>query len=86
VGSCPLHGGRTGVTNVAGWDSEAPARAGESGAPSGASQIGAGEVARRAARQTPPDTAAETASAPPNPKKAPPEKKGLLRRLLDVIK
>ena len=28
VGSCPLHGGRTGVTNVAGWDSEAPARAG----------------------------------------------------------
>jgi len=82
VGSCPLHGGRTGVTNVAGWDSEAPARAGDPGA----SRIGAGEVARRAARQTPPDTPAETASAPPNPKKAPPEKKGLLRRLLDVIK
>jgi len=88
VGSCPLHGGRSGATNVAGWDSEAPARAGESGAPSVASQIGAGEVARRAARQTPPDSATQTANGqaqgqdPAKPQK----KKGLLLRLLDVIK
>jgi penicillin-binding protein 1B len=89
VGSCPLHGGRSGATNVAGWDSESPARAGESGAASGASQIGAGEVARRAARQTPPDTGTQTASAPAqnqDGKIQPKQKKGLLRRLLDVIK
>jgi penicillin-binding protein 1B len=88
VGSCPLHGGRSGATNVAGWDSEAPARAGESGAPSVASQIGAGEVARRAARQTPPDSATQTANSQAqsqDPAKAQ-KKKGLLRRLLDVIK
>jgi penicillin-binding protein 1B len=87
VGSCPLHGGRGGATNVAGWDSETPARAGESGLASGASQIGAGEVARRASRQTAPDPATQTANTPAqqDPRKTQ-EKKGLLRRLLDVIK
>ena len=33
VGACPLHGGRQGVTNVAGWDTSTPPAAAAPAAP-----------------------------------------------------
>ena len=60
VGSCPLHGGRGLVTNVAGWDTATPAAAGSDTAPriGGSSTEGPppASMARRAARQAPPDS------------------------------
>jgi penicillin-binding protein 1B len=89
VGTCPLHGGRSGVTNVAGWDTGGgnPTAAADTPAGSGSTMAPAA-VARRVARQT----AAEAAQPPPPaPAKAqspqkPEEKKSLLRRLLGVFK
>jgi len=94
VGACPLHGGRPGVTNVAGWDtSPAPVPAQPVGdttprisGASGDGQVQPNAVARRAARQIPPETAQNVKTTPPPeaPKKE--EKPGVLRRLLKVFK
>jgi penicillin-binding protein 1B len=81
VGTCPLHGGRGGATNVAGWDTGNPA---DSPAAGGA-RVAPSAVARRAARQ-----AAASQPAPPAPPpgqtQKPAEPKGLLHRLLGVFK
>jgi penicillin-binding protein 1B len=96
VGACPLHGGgRPGITTVTGWDTSAPAAPSASPADnsnslrvSGAqsdSPAAAATLARRAARQEPPDPSAP----PPAPPAEPPKKdakKGLLRRILGVFK
>ena len=100
VGTCPLHGGR-GITNVSGWDTGAapPSQAQSppadtslrvTGLP-GDGPVAPPSVARRAARQSGGVEASPgpTAQASPPPKEAeskPAEKKGVLRRLLDVIK
>jgi penicillin-binding protein 1B len=87
VGTCPLHGGRTGVTNVAGWDTGGNPAASADSPAGGGSRVAPAAVARRAARQA----AAEAAQAPPGPPKGPDtrkpaEKKSILRRLLGVFK
>jgi penicillin-binding protein 1B len=99
VGACPLHGGRQGVTNVAGWDTSTPPAAAAPAGPvtdsapringgSGDGQVQPGAVARRAARQIPPETAQTSKGATPptpeTPKKD--EKPGILHRLLKVFK
>jgi penicillin-binding protein 1B len=102
VGACPLHGGgRQGITNVAGWDTappeRAPARPGSPspesaprivGSGSGDGQVAPGAVARRAARQEPPDSpdasTAVSSDSPDQPKKD--EKKGFWNRLKGVFK
>ena len=103
VGVCPLHGGRQGVTNVAGWDTTPPAAAPAvtispaqpqpaDMAPritgsTGDGQVQPGAVARRAARQIPPDSAQNSKTntpSPDTPKKE--EKPGILRRILKVFK
>ena len=73
---CPLHGGRQGITNVAGWDTAPaekapanPAAAPASTAPrivgsGGDGQVAPGAVAQRAARQEPPPEA--SAVTPPD--------------------
>ncbi len=91
VGSCPLHGGRGLVTNVAGWDTSTPPAAGSDTAPriGGSSTEGSppASMARRAARQTPPDsTPAQPQAAQPAADKKPQEKKGLLHRIFGVFK
>ncbi len=98
VGMCPLHGGRQGVTSVAGWDTAPPAAAPAApaqpadnsvritGSP-GDGQVQPGAVQRRAARQIPPDPqqgAKTNQPAPDNQKKE--DKPGILRRLLKVFK
>jgi penicillin-binding protein 1B len=89
VGTCPLHGGRTGVTNVAGWDTGGgnPVAATDSPAGGGAKMAPAA-VARRAARQTSAEAAQQAPPAPPKAQGAqkPAEKKSILRRLLGVFK
>ena len=89
VGTCPLHGGRTGVTNVAGWDTGAgnPA-ASTDGPPGGDSRVAPAAVARRAARQSSAEMAQQAPPAPPKAQGAqkPEEKKSILRRLLGVFK
>jgi penicillin-binding protein 1B len=97
VGFCPIHGGRQGITNIAGWDTEEVTRGAEpepahaasrSGPPRDASaQTDSASLARRAARQIPPDKSAGQAT-PKKPAKdtAEPPKKSLLRRLLGVFK
>jgi penicillin-binding protein 1B len=88
VGTCPLHGGRGGVTNVAGWDTGGnPADAADSTA-AGGSRAEPASVARRAARQV---SAQNAQPVPPVPAKGqetkkPAEQKSLLRRLLGVFK
>jgi penicillin-binding protein 1B len=95
VGVCPLHGGRGGITTVAGWDtSPAPATPPHArSAPTvtgsqGDGQVAPDRVANRAARQASGQAAASTAPPPaspnPEPKKEP--KKGILQRLLRVFK
>jgi penicillin-binding protein 1B len=105
VGSCPLHGGRQVITNVAGWDvspQTGPAASGATAAtaPSGEDgQLAPGAVANRAARQNPQTqkqppgngspaaSTTQVASSPPKPDANKGEqKKGLLRRLLNVFK
>ena len=97
VGSCPLHGGRQVITNVAGWDVQPQPAAGATpvGATADSGQLAPSAVARRAARQNP----QQAQNAPPgggSPAGAPAavktdankseQKKGLLRRLLNVFK
>jgi penicillin-binding protein 1B len=86
VGTCPLHGGRSGATNVAGWDTSNPATAGE-GAPAGSSKPA--PVSRRAARQASAAQAAQAAALASPPPATPPQKpeqrKSILRRLLGVF-
>jgi penicillin-binding protein 1B len=100
VGACPLHGGRQGITNVAGWDTAPAATPGAAPPPAqpagdtapriagagGDGQVQPAAVARRAARQIPPETAqtGKTTPVPEAPKKE--EKPGILRRLLKVFK
>jgi hypothetical protein len=91
VGACPLHGGRQGVTNVAGWDTTSPAKPASSAddsvrGPESEGEVSEAAVARRAARQ---NRANATAAAPPQPPSQPPKKeakKGFFRRLLGVFK
>jgi hypothetical protein len=81
VGACPLHGGRQGMTNVAGWETPSSAKP----ASPADNSLSEAAVARRAARQIPADpTAAQPQQPPAEPKKE--QKKGLLRRLLGVFK
>jgi len=88
-GLCPLHGGRQGVTNVAGWDTAPPATAPPGSAPDDA-RLSPDSIARRAARQNPPQPPASPpaniAAAAPNAKPEAKQKKGLLHRLLGVFK
>ncbi len=94
VGACPLHGGRQGVTNVAGWETSSPAdhslRVTGSGgdansAPGGPASPAA--VARRAARQDRSEHAATAQQQPPQPQQPKKEeKKSFFRRLWGVFK
>jgi len=101
VGSCPLHGGNgKNVTNIAGWDTApapaaAPASPAQPAAPSdtapriggtdGDGQVNPNAVARRAARQIPPDSASQAQPQQPGTQKKE-QKKGILNRLLRVFK
>jgi penicillin-binding protein 1B len=95
VGICPLHGGRGGITNVAGWDTGPPPSASQpahtaptiTGSP-GDGEVPADSAARRAARQAS-GQAAATAAPPPAPQKDETKKepkKGFFQRLLRVFK
>jgi penicillin-binding protein 1B len=93
VGLCPLHGGRQGITNIAGWDTEEVTRKAEPepahavpqpGPRPAAAQTDSNSVARRVARQTPPETAAVQKKAAKDT--AQPPKKSLFRRFLGVFK
>jgi penicillin-binding protein 1B len=88
VGTCPLHGGRTGVTNVAGWDTGGGNPVASADSPPGGAKMAPAAVARRAARQTSAEVAQQTPPTPPKDKdtRKPEEKKSLLRRLLGVFK
>jgi penicillin-binding protein 1B len=81
VGTCQLHGGRNGATNVAGWDTGNPA---DSPAAGGA-RVAPSAVARRAARQAAAAQPAQPAP-PPGQTQKPEERKGILHRLLGVFK
>jgi penicillin-binding protein 1B len=96
VGTCPLHGiGRPGVTNVAGWETPAPAAKPQ---PDGAGGLritgstGDGQVAPAVVAQRAPgspaasDTAAQAAGQPPAEQPPNQKKKGLFRRLWGVFK
>ena len=79
VGSCPLHGGRQVITNVAGWElaPQNPSPAGSSGASPASGddgQLAPGAVARRAARQNPQQ--AQNGSGAPSGSAAPPGANG----------
>jgi len=90
VGACPLHGGRQGVTNVAGWETPSPAQPASPAdnslrATGSEGDVSEAAVARRAARQN----RSNTAAAPPQPtpqQPKPEEKRGFFRRLLGVFK
>jgi pyruvate/2-oxoglutarate dehydrogenase complex dihydrolipoamide acyltransferase (E2) component len=107
VGACPLHGGRFGITTSAGWDTPPPparpaVRRPAAEAPETLPQIGGsgddgqtapGAVARRAARQAPPEAPQRPKAVPPQQEQPSPkdarkaeEKPSLLRRLLNVFK
>jgi penicillin-binding protein 1B len=99
-GSCPLHGGRQLITNVAGWDVSPPAGTATADGTAPAStpaedgQLSPAAVARRAARQNPdqaragaPSNGASAPNAAARPDANKPEaKRSLLRRLLGVFK
>jgi penicillin-binding protein 1B len=86
VGTCPLHGGRGGVTNVAGWETSSEATS-AGGQPAGdPAQVAPRAVASRAARQAAPAEQAQTQAPPPKPQQKPQEKKGFFHRLLNVFK
>ena len=95
VGICTLHGGRGGMTTVAGWDTNPPpakappARGTPTVTGSGSDGLAPAEPAtRRAARQAA-GQAASSATPPPAPQDQPkkePEKKGILQRLWHVFK
>jgi penicillin-binding protein 1B len=88
VGVCPLHGGHNGITNITGWSTEPPPPPAQPAPPRPSSpQFSSDAMARRAARQIPPDPPA-VRDAQQKPAKQPdkPPKKGLLRRILGVFK
>ncbi len=89
VGLCPLHGGRQGITNITAWSTEAappvqpqPALPPKSGSP----QLNSDDVARRAARQIPPDSQGKASDVKQAKDPDKPPKKGLLHRILGVFK
>jgi penicillin-binding protein 1B len=95
VSICTLHGGRGGMTTVAGWDTSPPpakappARSAPTITGSGSDGLAPTEpAARRAARQA--TGQAGGSAVPPatsqEPPKKEPEKKGILQRLLHVFK
>ena len=96
VGVCPLHGGRSGITNVAGWDTSPPPaqQPPTRSAPTVTGSQGDGmappdSAARRAARQASGQAAAAASPPPASPKddtKKPAEKKGVLQRIWRVFK
>ncbi len=96
VGLCPLHGGRQGVTNVAGWDTSTPDRSSQQPAAQTAPRItgsaGDGEVTaqpagRRNARPAGADApAAQTPAAPADEQTKPEKKRGFFGRIWDRIK
>jgi len=98
VTACPLHGGRPGITNIAGWDSTAPPPAAPpppaNTAPTFTGSGGDGvsnpdSAARRAARQVGGAPAAAAGSTPATPSKQEPEKKekkGIFQRIFGVFK
>ena len=97
VGACPLHGGKTGITTVTGWDTPAstpppPAAAAQTPPDtalriSGSDSSNPATVARRAARQDSSDSSTSPTPAPAAVQAAKKEqKKGLLRRLIGVFK
>jgi penicillin-binding protein 1B len=91
VGVCPLHGGRQGVTNVAGWDTapERPAQPSGDTAPRVIGSGGDGQVvpdARRAARPAAPAETAVTAPQPPPEEPKTDKKRGFFGRIWDKIK
>jgi len=98
IGSCPLHGGRVGATAVAGWETPPPAQPQPALTPAesapritgsdGDGQVTPAAVARRAARQSPPDPPQRAPQQPPEPAKkdTSTKKPGILRRLLNVFK
>ncbi len=92
VGTCPLHGGRQGITNVAGWENAVPATA-PAGDGGGLRITGSGSdgqlapsiVAQRApASGAKPDSSA--AGLPPQQQSNEKPKKGFFRRLWGVFK
>jgi penicillin-binding protein 1B len=81
VGSCPLHGGRSG-THIAGWDATTPEQV-ELLPPQPSTDVKAPAPAKRA-----PTTTAQAAQPPatPAPAQKKDEKKGFFRRLINVFK
>jgi penicillin-binding protein 1B len=88
VGTCPLHGGRTGATNVAGWDTGGSAAGSADNPAAGGARMAPAAVARRAARQASAQAAQPVQPAPAKGTEGqkPEEKKSLLHRLLGVFK
>ncbi len=95
VGLCALHGGRQGVTNVAGWETPVPDRGPSTpaqnapritGSTAGDGEVAAEPVKRRAATRQP-STEEQAAEAPPPAAETRPEKKrGFFGRIWDRIK
>ena len=97
VGACPLHGGRPGITTVAGWDSTAPPAATPAPADTAPTFTGTGgdgvaspdSAARRAARQAGGPTAAAPGADPlptQNRTLRRRTKKGIFQRIFGVFK
>jgi hypothetical protein len=91
VQMCPIHGGRIITTTVSGWDTNPnaapPAPSRTYSQPPAAPNVAPDAIAQRAARQIVPDPPPAQQSPPApagQPKK--PAKKGLLHRILGVIK
>ncbi len=94
VGLCPLHGGRQGVTNVAGWETSSPDRSPQPStlqtAPRITGSAGDGEIvaepsARRAARPSRAETSIAEAPPPPSSAPKPEKKRGFFGKLWDKI-
>jgi membrane carboxypeptidase/penicillin-binding protein len=81
VGSCPLHGGRSG-THIAGWDATTPEQV-ELLPPQQSADVKAPAKAKGAPTTT--AQAAQPPASPAQPKKKD-EKKGFFRRLMGVFK
>jgi penicillin-binding protein 1B len=86
VGLCPLHGGRQGITNITGWSTEAPPADAQPAPPRHASSLSSDAMARRAARQIPPDQPPVKPDQKQVKQPGEPPKKGILRRILGVFK
>ena len=88
VGLCPLHGGRQGITNITAWSTEPTPPVQPQPAPpkSNSPQLNSDAVARRAARQIPPDSQGKPSDVKQAKEPDKPPKKGLLHRILGVFK